>query len=311
MGNYFPYCNFDKLRISQANGLRFRYLTEEGSFFDGESIPDNKFYNDDSKCGFNWEPYSQTVPCDGTIRFQFQWCDANKPFVHLFKNGEFIYELVPEKVFSGSFDIYEREINFSSESGFCNSCLYVRIGTYDDGEIIYHAQSEPIFMNDIECLVKIEYWNDDDYDGQYFCNGFRNIIYVQAQFTKFAPQETTKVYITSNNDQRVLSKNIAKKRTLDINYLPEYVHDILIIALSMDNTELDGESYTANAEYTITDNPALYSLNKASVELYKNLYKFENSNCDNDCGGNLPVSPTCTLPEDDFNVFGGDASSFL
>lgn len=306
----FPYCNFDKLRISQANGIRFVYVTEDGSgsFFEGECLEDNELYANMSNCGFNWEPFSQKIPSDGVVRFQFQWCDPATPFVHLFDGDSFSYEFVPVKVYSGDYDIYEQEIYFATAEELYNSCVSLKIATKSGVEYFYHAVSEPIHIEDRECLVGIEYWNSDDYDGQYFCGGFRNLVYVQAQFVKYRPMETTKVYVNSNNFKRVLSKNIAKIRTLDINYLPEYLHDKLVIAFSMDNTHLDGISYTAEGAYEIIDNPALYSLNKASIELYKNLYKFENSNCSDECGGMVPSSPVCILPEPSFyNLDGGGA----
>jgi hypothetical protein len=310
---YFPYCNFDKLRISGANGIKFRLLNTEGSFFEGDRISDGCFYNDSSNCGFAWEAYSQLIPCDGEIRFQFQWCYPVVPLVHLFQDDVFVYEFIPTLVYTGAYDIYEQITGFGCESDFCGTCLDMRICTFEDGAYRYHAKSEPIHVSDShECLVGIEYWNDDNYDGMYFCNGFRNIVYVQAQFLKFAPVETSTVYITSNNRKRVISKNIGKKRTLDINYVPEYVHDILVIAFSMDNTLVDNDSYTLDTEYVVTENEVKYSMWKASIELYQNLYKFENSNCDNECGGNQPAIPACVSPDCECDdVFGGDASSFI
>ena len=602
MAYTFPYCTFDKLRISNANGIKFRYLTGEGSFFEGETIQDNTFYNDDSNCGFAWEAFAQKIPCDGTIRLQFQWCDTNAPVLHIFQNEEFVIDINPSKVYSGEFDIYEVELNFGSESDFCNSCIDLRItslstyqynlisktnndllvgidnsyqlisidpsetinsmsiydvgvifssingsetkiysligyevselyvtstghgsfikafdalnwvavnngngniiisingtiteetlpfvtyfygidgvsineiyaisknpaspvkiikrsggvwtehydflfswnlsnsrysfkyfggklyaigtflgntgvsvfdintntntltdfstespscldistsiqiactqqevyfyngaswvkdtsfdtiraensdafiitschiigenalsvltqgnvynkiegnwsiggiGDYYSGEMNqvvgiftsqfnYHAQSEPIRIGAVDCLIPIEYWNIDDYDGQYFCDGFRNIVYIEAQFIKYSPIETSSVYVTSNNVKRVLSKNIAKKRQLDINYIPEYLHDIVTIAFSMDNLLINGKSFTAESEYKILDNNSLYSLSKASIEVYENLYKFENSNCNNECGGNEPASPACVLPDSE-GFWGGNA----
>ena len=308
MAYQFPYCNFDKLRISKANGLRFIYLTTEGSFFEGECMEENELYIDQSNCGFNWAPFAQYLPCDGMVKFQFQWCDSSVPLVHLFDANGFYYEFFPVKVYSGDYDIYEQEVNFPSATDLCGSCVDFKIATKSGAEYFYHAQSEPLHLEDAECLVKVEYWNNEDYDGQYFCGGYRNTVYLQAQFTKFKNVETKKVYINSNNFQRVLSKNISKVRTLDINYIPEYLHDIVSIAFSMDNTHLDGISYTADSEYEIQENETLYSLNKGSVELYKNLYKFENSNCSDECGGITPSQPVCVLPDPDMvDLDGGNA----
>jgi len=590
MSNYnHPYCTIDKLRISKANGIRFIYLTDsEGSFFDGENIPDNTFYNDTENCGFVVPPFQQPIPCEGIARFQFQWCDDQTPLVHVFKNGVFDYELTPTLVSDGTYQIYEQELNF--DATFCNSCVDIRICTgvqswftaygidteayfvgnsdtfttyaiasgfetqkvfvtdynkavvlalnsgtnrcmvytyidgvstdylggtvlfvgsllyaldtnnwvvanygtsgemltciagsvslesmgitpyvrgvvmssngtiyaiaqapYGDTEIFkrvsagnwvseylfssevlyinsdsqikidifndvlyvpyhfmgemqvlkyplatgqpvsldittgtaeesisvfnatniavctnrnlylydgesfvqdtgisllkatigdntnintikyesqdvirvltqermytkingtwktgsggsysqpnnfitvsglekvnysYHAQSEPIIITDQECLKKIEYWNQDDYDYQTFCQGFRNITYVQAQITGFKPMEQSEVYVTSNNRKRVISSNLAKINMLDINYIPEYLHEILWRAFGMSYFELDGKSYTKEGDYNIEENPTKYALYKANIELYENLYKFANSNCDESC----------------------------
>jgi hypothetical protein len=585
MSNYnHPYCTIDKLRISKANGIRFTYITdEEGSFFDGENIPDNTPYNDIENCGFVVPPFQQQIPCGGIARFQFQWCDDSTPYVHIYKNGEFDYELTPSLVLDGTYQIFEQELNF--DETFCNSCVEIKISTkqenwdaiylnstdsffvgkgnnftevaldsgyiaqdsfvygvnsavivalngietrvysyinntlttlttssfvgnylfcvdnlnwvvrnagtssytlvsingvitleyeaadyytkgiagldidnvylchqspfalaavrkrqsngewasvfffmstievlssdvpsrmavtneyiyvvyysagsrvrktnilttstvdypldsnteigisalsdseivavsnthvffydgssyvqdtdfdtlrtssgdtgatitdcnYDaDGlvtitttERIYqkqngtwttgvggdyvvgdnfgqysarfetenfnHAKSEPIIVADDECLKKLEYWNDDDYDYQTFCQGFRNITYVQAQITGFKPMEQSEVYVTSNNRKRVISSNLAKINMLDINYIPEYLHEILWRAFGMSYFEMDGKSYTKEGDYNIDENPTKYAMYKANIELYENLYKFANSNCDESC----------------------------
>jgi hypothetical protein len=590
MSNYnHPYCTIDSLRISKANGIRFIYITdEEGSFFDGENIPDNTPYNEMTNCGFVVPAFQQQIPCGGIARFQFQWCDDQNPLVHVFKNGVFDYELTPTLVLDGTYQIYEQELNF--DESFCDSCVEIRICTgvqewftaygtdeefynvgnldtfssfafssgfrskkvfvtdydkavvlaqnnstarsevytyingvstnYVGGEIIfvgnflyaldtdnwvvanngtsgyiytciagslsleamgispyvrgvvmssngtiyvvtqspygttyiykrvssgnwvqeyvfsaevlyinsdsqikidifedvlyvpyhfmgemqvlkyplatgqpvsldiasgtteesisvfnatniavctnrdlylydgesfvqdtgisllraslpdstninsvefesedvirvisgermytkingtwrtgsggsytvpnnfltvsgleninysYHAKSEPIIIADDECLKKFEYWNDDDYDYQTFCQGFRNITYVQAQITGFKPMEESEVYVTSNNRKRVISSNLAKLNNLDINYIPEYLHEILWRAFGMTNLEMEDKSYTKNGDYNIEENPTKYALYKANIELYENLYKFANSNCDESC----------------------------
>jgi hypothetical protein len=586
MSNYnHPYCTIDKLRISKANGIRFTYITdEEGSFFDGENIPDNTPYNDIENCGFVVPPFQQQIPCGGIARFQFQWCDDSTPYVHIYKNGEFDYELTPSLVLDGTYQIFEQELNF--DETFCNSCVEIKIctkqenwdaiylnstdsffvgkgnnftevaldsgyvaidsyvyavnsavvvalsgggtkvysyinnilttliteplfagyylycldnlnwvtknngtsafslvsingvisledtgashypygvvgldisnvyqcnqspfaiaqvrkrlstglwalvysfangqnftsdipsrmaitsnyiyvvykqsgdakvkrislvdfsatdytleannergisvlsdteivavtdthvffligssyvqdttfdtirtssgdtgatitdcyydadglvtittteriyqkqnGTWTTGvggdyavgnnfrqyssryriESINHAKSEPIIVADDECLKKIEYWNDDDYDYQTFCQGFRNITYVQAQIIGFKPMEQSEVYVTSNNRKRVISSNLAKINSIDINYIPEYLHEILWRAFSMSYLEMDGKSYTKEGDYNIDENPTKYALYKANIELYENLYKFANSNCDESC----------------------------
>ena len=581
MSNYnHPYCTIDKLRISKANGIRFTYITdEEGSFFDGENIPDNTPYNDLVNCGFVVPPFQQKIPCGGIARFQFQWCDDLKPYVHVFKNGIFDYELQPSLILDGEYQIFEQELNF--DATFCDSCVELRICTkeedwfsilsvsdsffygenkqyieqlvgigytvrdvsvyginkalilaessgtttvysfidgvfaaiftqplfagdyikafdernwiavnsgtsntvlfckngsvtletttintyfygidgisideiyglsrmpfsdrklvrrnnegtwsavFESGNAIatggknalsvagrvahmlwldsgtiklvkvnldnysvtyesiasdtsvnsisyldkdnaiissndniyiykngidatfnakkigvgdmsnivsisyqgtglimvntserlyssrqigiwqdeigtsypfgntyqkndgkyklnyrYHAKSEPIRIEDVECLKKIEYWNQDDYDYQTFCQGFRNVTYIQAQIIGFKPIEESEVYITSNNVKRVISSNLGKISNLDINYIPEYLHEILLRAFGMSSLEIDGKSFTKNGDYNINENPTQYALWKANIELYENLYKFANSNCDESC----------------------------
>lgn len=584
-----PYCSIDKLRISKANGIRFVYLTSEGSFFEGDLINDNTLYNDMSNCGFNWEPFAQPFPCNGVIRFQFKWCDDRQPIVHMFKNGEFYYEFIPTLVSdTGGDDIYEQEINLSSDASLCDSCIDIRIATFraggfsvltdstqgsllvrksdnyyrtsidsgyvptvastfyggailgafngtdfivyewsgdswhsiytlegnftvlkafdnenwifarNGGEVListggvivqevvpfssyitgcdgpsiqeiyfisnvpfsnsriiaringnwsqvyeygprtggtgiynfkyknnkvywignvadptvsilslstmgnvdytvgsgfassidvfsetmavasnysnvfffngsswqvdssfaairlqksdssvissvcyessdrvlvasssrvyvkqegrwseisggeysigaafdqvigtydviydYHAQSEPLSIKDHDCLVRIEYWNDDDYDQQVFCSGFRNVTYIQAQFLGFKPMEDAVVYKTSRNNSRVLSSNLAKVSTLDIDYMPEYMHEILWRAFGFDNVILNNKSYTKEGEYVVQENAGKYSLWKASVELYENLFKFTNSNCNRNCALSNEAANQC------------------
>lgn len=178
-------------------------------------------------------------------------------------------------------------VTFTATSNFvrfnifaANALTNVSIKRYVAPYNLVEATSEPLRISSVHnCLVKIEYWNDDAYDNIDYSLGYKNIMYAPLTFGMAKFPEESKVYLKSNGTTKKLSGRLKKVTPIKTDYIPQYMHEKMAIIFSHDNVEINGTAYVKEGEYTI-DAVEKFTLAQGGTDLTKTIYNYLNSNCD-------------------------------
>lgn len=116
---------------------------------------------------------------------------------------------------------------------------------------------------------------------------FRNRVRLPFYITRPQFQEERNVFRLSNGTTKVQSVVIRKIYEVEVNYLPEEIHERLKIALAHDTVTIEGFKYltgtgvVAEADYEIAwlQNMIDYPLAKASFKAEITPYNYSNDNC--------------------------------
>lgn len=127
------------------------------------------------------------------------------------------------------------------------------------------------FQSDQDCTELIQYSNSSNFAGLVFTSvSPSNYFYIRVPavfFEEQFPQEQEDLELSDDTIITLWSK-IEAKKTLDIGYMPFYMHMKLQMILMMDNVLIDGIPYRKRDEYQITPSSSKRSaLRRASVIL--------------------------------------------
>jgi hypothetical protein len=171
-------------------------------------------------------------------------------------------------------------VYISIDVGDCNDSLVSNILLKEIEAVISNVQaiSEPLCVSDnIGCLTEITYWNDSEFDDIDYSQGFRNKLYLPIVRKSPNFPEESKEYMDSKGRTIKLSGRVMKEQTFQIDYMPEYMHQKLSLALAHDNVEIGGIMYTKK-DYSIDyqENQTVYP---GTLTMIKTVYNYVNSNC--------------------------------
>lgn len=154
---------------------------------------------------------------------------------------------------------------------FCNKEVQFQIINHNTSSIEAFSDSVVISDDNSDCTSLIKFSNSSDFAGLVFQNASPNEIFnlriPAVFFDENYPQEQEDLELSDDTIITLWSK-IEGKKTMDIGFMPFYMHKKVQIILMMDNVSIDGIAYRLRDPYQITPPASKRSaLRRASVVL--------------------------------------------
>jgi hypothetical protein len=186
---------------------------------------------------------------------------------------------VAESVVYGTGNKYAKLSDDLTKVLALGDCFRLRInGTYFSNTLRYVEYEADIALLEYRC-------NEAQFGFDYDVTTERNKVRLPLRlFNPKFPQDE-KVYVTSTGQRKVQYAKIDKEWELETEYLPESIHEKIIVALAHDTVVINDEEVTKSAEYDIDwaeyinlDTDCTGKLAKATCKVQQNR-TLRNSNC--------------------------------
>lgn len=142
---------------------------------------------------------------------------------------------------------------------------------------------------------RLQYSFDEDANGFFHCNGIGAINRARLPMYFSRPQypEERTVYKKSNGAIKLLKSISSKEYKCDVDFLPEYMHERMKVAIEADNVSIAGDGYSGdfriNSAYDVEwDEEHLLCTAPANFKAAVTPYAVRNSNCE-DCDSDVQM----------------------
>jgi hypothetical protein len=165
----------------------------------------------------------------------------------------------------------------TSPNPICNKDICLEVWEVIDSPSfqVKKATSEPIRVKQSwPGSLLIKYYNQNDaFDMGYGEQSppYENWLRVQATFWKQQFPQTQSQYRKSNGELVRLTSRIERRRVLETTFMPYYMHQKLIIALTHSYVDINSDLYIKEEDYSIEQNEK-YALQRGSVVLTNATY---------------------------------------
>ncbi len=160
----------------------------------------------------------------------------------------------------------------------CGDCFRLRIDK--DGSSQY--SSIIVYDSNIENTILLKYSCEQPAFGIEYSDDKYSQVRIPAILDEANYNKEESIYTDSNGKRRVLFRDIRKKYQLKVDFLPEWVHDNIMLALSHDHVFIDGVEMDIDGDYSIdwenVDDSACDDLVMAECTMLENFIQ-RNSNC--------------------------------
>jgi hypothetical protein len=239
-----------------VNSLRFVPVTTPDNCSVFQTM-DNTLFHDQVYPGHKKGCYHQLVnKCDLLkIQWQSNYENNSITLTNVRTLEETVFEAVvatlPEDyVLPTEYNIVEAELNLS---GLANGYYSVKMEGDDPNMPDYLFRGEPIHLHaNHENTCLISYRNIDQQNEIEYLTGIIHKIRVNSRFNQPSYPFTKQIFTDGIGSTINLSSRVKRKMKLVTFQLPPYMHEQIIIALSLDEVKVNNIQFTCEEDYKIT-----------------------------------------------------------
>ena len=173
--------------------------------------------------------------------------------------------------------------------------------TGDDPDPRYNDQlwkSEPVLVDQFDDCVTIEFSSDENRSEIDYRTGISFSIYAPARFDRLNPSSEDESTMNDDGDVKLLKSIYSRVITLEVNPIPEWLIEKLMIATGQSNVSIQGLSATRK------DQPEIESLMEQNNPLYT-------MTCDFNINKNISVTQSAGIVSESVAVLGATEETVI